>query len=188
MLGALTLYLAITYRLERSRKASAFTHKAEDVEDAKVMPLSVPLAGGAAVLGIILLVVGARVMVDGATGIARDFGISEAVIGLTVVAIGTSLPELSTAIVASLRRHADVVLANIVGSNIFNVLAILGITAVITPIPVAARFATTDGPIMLGVALAAVILLFALKRIGRPLGAVLLAAYIAYILMQGIPL
>ena len=87
-----------------------------------------------------------------------------------------------------MRRHADVVLANIVGSNIFNVLAILGITAVITPIPVAARFATTDGPIMLGVALAAVILLFALKRIGRPLGAVLLAAYIAYILMQGIPL
>ncbi len=185
MLGALALYLAITYSLERSREASAFAHQAEEVED---IPLSVPLASGAALLGMILLVVGARLMVDGATGIARSFGISEAVIGLTVVAIGTSLPELATAIVASLRRHADVVLANVVGSNIFNVLAILGITAVITPIPVAARFAMTDGPIMLGVVLAAAILLFAIKQIGRPLGAVLLAAYIAYILMQGIPI
>ncbi len=185
MLGALALYLAITYGLERSREVSAFAHKAEEVDD---IPLSVPLACGAAVLGIIILVVGARLMVDGATGIARSFGVSEAVIGLTVVAIGTSLPELATAIVASLRRHADVVLANVVGSNIFNVLAILGITAVITPIPVAARFAMTDGPIMLGVVVAAAILLFAIKRIGRPLGAVLLAVYIAYILMQGIPI
>lgn len=188
MLGALALYLAITYGLERRRKASAFTHKAEDAEKTKDMPLSAPLAGGAAVLGIILLVVGAKLMVDGATGIARDFGVSEAVIGLTVVAIGTSLPELATAIVASLRRHADVVLANIVGSNIFNVLAILGVTAVISPIPIAERFATVDGPIMLGVALTAAILLFTVKRIGRPLGAVLLAAYIAYILMQGTPI
>ena len=188
MLGALALYLAITYGLERRRKASAFTHKAEDAEKTKDMPLSAPLAGGAAVLGIILLVVGAKLMVDGATGIARDFGVSEAVIGLTVVAIGTSLPELATAIVASLRRHADVVLANIVGSNIFNVLAILGVTAVISPIPIAERFATVDGPIMLGVALTAAILLFTVKRIGRPLGAVMLAAYIAYILMQGTPI
>lgn len=188
MLGALALYLAITYGLERRRKASAFTHKAEDAEKTKDMPLSAPLAGGAAVLGIILLVVGAKLMVDGATGIARDFGVSEAVIGLTVVAIGTSLPELATAIVASLRRHADVVLANIVGSNIFNVLAILGVTAVISPIPIAERFATVDGPIMLGVALTAAILLFTVKRIGRPLGAVFLATYIAYILMQGTPI
>ena len=188
MLGALALYLAITYGLERRRKASAFTHKAEDAEMTKDIPLSAPLAGGAAVLGIGLLVIGANLMVGGATGIARDFGVSEAVIGLTVVAIGTSLPELATAIVASLRRHADVVLANIVGSNIFNVLAILGVTAVISPIPIAERFATVDGPIMLGVALTAAILLFTVKRIGRPLGAVLLAAYAAYILMQGTPI
>jgi cation:H+ antiporter len=181
MLGALALYLAITYRSERKRKVSAFAHEAEEVED---IPLSVPLAGGAAVLGLILLVVGARIMVDGATNIARSFGVSEAVIGLTVVAVGTSLPELATAIVASLRRHADVVLANVIGSSIFNILAILGITAVFSPIPVSERFAMTDGPIMLGVALAAVALLFAAKIIGRSLGAFLLAAYTVYILMQ----
>lgn len=183
MLGVLALYLAITYSLERRRKASVFALEAEEVKD---IPLSVPLASGAVVLGIILLVVGARIMVDGATGIARSFGVSEAVIGLTVVSIGTSLPELATAIVASLRRHADVVLANVVGSNIFNILAILGITALITPIPVAERFGMTDGPIMLGVALVAVILLFAVKLIGRPLGAFLLATYTAYIFMLGI--
>jgi len=185
MLGALTLYLAITYTMERKRKVSAFAHEAEEVED---IPLSVPLASGAAVLGIILLIVGAKLMVDGATGIARGFGVSEAVIGLTVVAVGTSLPELATAIVASLRRHADVVLANVVGSNIFNILAILGITAVISPIPISERFAMTDGPIMLGVAVAAVFLLFAVKKLGRPLGAFMLAAYAAYIFIVGIPI
>ena len=179
MLGALALYLALTYVFERNRKASADTAKGND------LPISLPLAIGAAVLGPVLLVIGARLMVDGATGIARSFGVSEAVIGLTVVAIGTSLPELATAIVAAFRRHADVVIANVIGSNIFNVLAVLGITAVISPIPVAERFAATDGPIMLGVALAATVLLFSTKLIGRPLGALLLPAYTAYILIQG---
>lgn len=185
MLGTLALYLVVTYGSERKHKVSAFAREADEVKD---IPLSVPLASGAAVLGLVLLVVGARLMVDGATGIARGFGVSEAVIGLTVVAVGTSLPELATAIVASLRRHADVVLANVVGSNIFNILAILGITAVISPIPVSERFVMMDGPVMLGVALAAVVLLFAAKIIGRSLGAFLLAAYTAYILVQGVPI
>ncbi len=182
MLGALVLYLVITYRVERNRKVSASTHEVADVKDP---PISLPLAIGASVLGPLLLVFGARLMVDGATDIAKSFGVSEAVIGLTVVAVGTSLPELATAIVAAFRRHADVVIANVVGSNIFNILAILGITAMISPIPVAERFATTDGPIMLGVAFAAVVLLFSTKMLGRPLGALLLPVYTAYVVFQG---
>ena len=120
----------------------------------------------------------------GATGIARDFGVSEAVIGLTIVAIGTSLPELATALVAAVKREAEVVLANVVGSGIFNVLCILGITALIAPIPVAERFAYVDGPIMLAISVLAALFLWYRDRIGRLVGAGMLVVYGAYIAVQ----
>lgn len=184
MLALLAGYLFITYRIESRRRESAFTHEAEEVAD---IPLKPAMAAAAVVIGLGMLMLGARLLVDGATGIAREFGVSEAVIGLTIVAVGTSLPELATSVVAALRRHADVALANIVGSNIFNILAILGITAAISPIPVANRFATLDGPVMLAVAAVLVALLFAVKQIGRPLAALLLVAYAAYIYASALP-
>ncbi|MEE4239607.1 MAG: calcium/sodium antiporter [Anderseniella sp.] len=184
MLALLAGYLFITYRIESRRRESAFTHEADEVAD---IPLKPAMAAAAVVIGLGMLMLGARLLVDGATGIAREFGVSEAVIGLTIVAVGTSLPELATSVVAALRRHADVALANIVGSNIFNILAILGITAAISPIPVASRFATLDGPVMLAVAAVLVVLLFAVKQIGRPLAALLLVAYAAYIYASALP-
>jgi cation:H+ antiporter len=184
MLALLAGYLFITYRIESRRRESAFTHEAEEVAD---IPLKPAMAAAAVVIGLGMLMLGARLLVDGATGIAREFGVSEAVIGLTIVAVGTSLPELATSVVAALRRHADVALANIVGSNIFNILAILGITAAISPIPVASRFATLDGPVMLAVAAVLVVLLFAVKQIGRPLAALLLVAYAVYIYVSALP-
>ncbi|MDZ7872028.1 MAG: sodium:calcium antiporter [Rhizobium sp.] len=84
--------------------------------------------------GLATLFVGAELLVRGATNLARDFGVSEAVIGLTVVAVGTSLPELATGIMSALRKHSDIMIGNIVGSNIFNILFILGVTSVIQPI------------------------------------------------------
>ena len=138
----------------------------------------------AVILGLLLLVAGARLMVDGASGIARDLGISEAVIGLTVVAVGTSLPELAAALVAAWRRHSDLVLANIVGSNIFNALAILGITSVIAPIPVAARFASFDAPVMLAAATFLLALIY-LNAINRLAGVGLLGSYAVYVVAQG---
>ena len=131
-------------------------------------------------LGLAGLMIGAQFLVDGAVNIARGYGISEAFIGLTIVAVGTSLPELATSLIAALRRQSEIAIGNIIGSNIFNVLGILGVTALIAPIPVADRFLSFDLPIMI----AATLLLAALLRgaqIGRSLGAGLLLAYAAYV-------
>ena len=92
------------------------------------------LAVGLVVAGLALLVFGARLLVDNATSIARRLGVGEAVIGLTIVAAGTSLPELATSVVAALRRQTDIAIGNIVGSNIFNVLGIAGIAGLCAPI------------------------------------------------------
>ena len=179
MLVVLAGYLLSSYWMERrDREARTFRHEAEEFED---IPLPRPwLAPVLALGGIAALVYGADMLVEGAVNIARDFGVPDAVIGLSLVAIGTSLPELATAIVAAIRRHSDVVLGNVIGSNIFNVLAILGVTVVIQPIEVSARFREIDTPVMLGASLLLLFLLFAKRSIGRIWGVLMLAAYAAY--------
>jgi cation:H+ antiporter len=131
--------------------------------------------------GLVALVLGARWLVDGAVGLARGLGLSEAFIGLSIVAVGTSLPELATGVVAALRRQADLAIGNVVGSNIFNVLGILGATALVAPIPVAPRFATFDLPVMLAATAAAVLVIRRAPVIGRAAGVAALAAYAAYL-------
>jgi cation:H+ antiporter len=131
---------------------------------------------GLIVLGLGALMVGAWLLVTGGTGIARALGVTETVIGLTVVAVGTSLPELSTSIVAARRGAAGLALGNILGSNVFNVLAILGLTAVIVPIPVPPGLTATDLAFFAGSALALLIFLF-FGRIGRAGGLLLLSLY-----------
>ncbi len=132
-------------------------------------------------LGLGALMIGARFLVDGAVNIARGYGVSEAFIGLTIVAVGTSLPELATSLIAAFRRQSEIAIGNIVGSNIFNVLGILGVTALITPIPVAERFLRFDLPVMIAASLVLTGLLLLRPQIGRPVGVVLLLAYAAYI-------
>ncbi len=179
LLVILAVYLSASYGLERRDKSSqVFDHEAEEFED-------VPIRNGWLALllvvgGIAILVFGADLLVKGAVSVARTFGVPDAVIGLSLVAVGTSLPELATAIVAALRRHSDVVLGNVIGSNIFNILAILGVTAVITPIEVSARFRELDALVMLAASVLLVVLLFAFKRIGRVWGGAMLAVYAAY--------
>ncbi len=131
--------------------------------------------------GLVALMVGARFLVDGAVSIARDYGISEAFIGLTIVAVGTSLPELATSLIAAFRRQSEIAIGNIVGSNIFNILGILGVTALIAPIPVASRFLTFDLPVMIAVSLVLTGLLLTRPVIGRGVGVVILAGYAAYV-------
>jgi cation:H+ antiporter len=131
--------------------------------------------------GLIVLMVGARFLVDGSVSIARGFGISEAFIGLTIVAVGTSLPELATSLIAAFRRQSEIAIGNIVGSNIFNVMGILGITAVITPIPVSGRFLAFDLPVMIAVSLMLTALLLTRPKIGRLMGVSLLAGYAVYV-------
>ncbi|MFW5834461.1 MAG: calcium/sodium antiporter, partial [Pseudomonadota bacterium] len=117
--------------------------------------------------GLAALMVGADLLVEGAVGIARSLGISEAFIGLTVVAVGTSLPELATSLIAAFRRHSEIAIGNVVGSNIFNVLGILGATALIAPIPVAPRFLAFDLPVMIAVSAVLTALLLLRPTIGR---------------------
>jgi len=131
--------------------------------------------------GLVALMLGARFLVDGAVAIARGYGISEAFIGLTIVAVGTSLPELATSLIAAVRRQSEIAIGNIVGSNIFNVLGILGVTALITPIPVASRFLTFDLPVLIAVSLVLCVLLVTRPVIGRAIGVAMLAGYAAYI-------
>jgi len=133
--------------------------------------------------GLVALMLGARFLVDGAVSIARGYGISEAFIGLTIVAVGTSLPELATSLIAALRRQSEIAIGNIVGSNIFNILGILGATAVIAPIPVAGRFLAFDLPVMIAVSLFLAGLLLMRPVIGRGTGAMMLAGYAAYVWM-----
>ncbi len=179
MLAVLVGYLFSSYWLERrDRKGRSFQHEAEEFEDVRLArPWLAPVL---AIAGIAALVFGADMLVDGAVNIARGYGVPDAVIGLSLVAIGTSLPELATAIVAAIRRHSDVVLGNVIGSNIFNILAILGVTAVIQPIEVSARFRDIDTLIMLGASLLLLALLFATRSIGKPWGIAMLVAYALY--------
>jgi cation:H+ antiporter len=127
--------------------------------------------------GLAALMLGADFLVDGATRIARTFGLSDAAIGLTVVAVGTSLPELATSVVAAIRRQPEIAIGNVVGSNIFNILGILGITAILAPIPIAAEIAAFDIPVMLIVSLGIAAILVAVRKVPRIAGVALLAAY-----------
>ncbi|MFN3292125.1 MAG: calcium/sodium antiporter [Gemmobacter sp.] len=131
--------------------------------------------------GIVVLMFGAQALVEGAVNIARRFGVSEAFIGLSVVAVGTSLPELATSVIAAIKRQSEIAIGNIVGSNIFNILGILGLTAVISPIPVADRFIGFDLPVMLAASLVLTAFLVLRPVIGRVSGGLMLAAYAAYL-------
>jgi len=131
--------------------------------------------------GLVALMLGARFLVDGAVSIARGFGISEAFIGLTIVAVGTSLPELATSLIAALRRQSEVAIGNIVGSNIFNVFGVLGATAMIAPIPVSSRFLTFDLPVLIVVSAGLTAVLLTRPVVGRGLALGLLVAYAAYV-------
>ena len=133
------------------------------------------------VLGLIGLPLGADLLVDSSVKIATIFGVSDTVIGLTLVALGTSLPELATTVMAALRRQADVALGNVIGSNMFNLLAIIGVASLIAPIPVDPEFLTFDLWVMLGASLLIFPLVFLAKDLTRIWGVVLSALYLGYI-------
>jgi len=134
--------------------------------------------------GLVLLGVGSKWLVDGAVSVATYFGVSDLVIGLTVVAIGTSLPELATSVLASLRGQRDIAVGNVVGSNIFNILSVLGLTAIFAPagVPVPQSALTFDLPVMLAVAVACLPIFLGGYRIARWEGCLFFAYYVAYTL------
>ncbi|MFQ6044877.1 MAG: calcium/sodium antiporter [Gemmatimonadales bacterium] len=132
------------------------------------------------VLGIAALIGGADLTVSGAVRIAEMIGVEQRVIGLTVVAMGTSLPELATSLVAARRGEQEIALGNVVGSNIFNLLAILGITATIVPIGVHPRALAVDNWVMIGLSAALLPLMLWGRRVSRRDGVLLLTGFVAY--------
>ncbi|MGY3438745.1 MULTISPECIES: calcium/sodium antiporter [unclassified Marinovum] len=173
-------------RHRRDIKAAARDNSAlEDLEDVEGADPNMPWWKIVVylVLGLIGLPLGADLLVDNASQIARAYGISDTVIGLTLVAVGTSLPELATTVVAALRRQADVALGNVIGSNMFNLLAIIGIAALIGPIPVDPIFLRFDLWVMLAASLILFPFVFLRWNISRVWGGVLAALYLVYITM-----
>lgn len=147
------------------------------------MPVALLLTG----IGMGLIIGGSQVTVNAATNIAHSFGVSDRIIGLTVVALGTSLPELFTSITAARKGNADIAIGNIVGSNIFNIIFILGISGLITNIPFASNF-RIDTLVAIGAAFMLFIFSLKDKKIKRWAGVIFLisyAAYFVYMLMSG---
>ncbi len=180
-LAALAAYLVWAYWSEKYHAApSGELHQAEAAE-LSIVPKSVLWTVIAAVLGLLFLIAGSQILLMGAIGIAAHFGVPEAVIGLTLVAVGTSLPELSISVIAAIRRHADVAVGNILGSNIFNLLGILGISALLQPLPVHPRILDFDQWVMLGTSLLLLLFLYTGRRLSRVEGAILLVGYGVYV-------
>jgi len=180
---AYTLFLIISSRREKAAEA--------DDEFAKEFGLHEPakphaglINAGLVIAGLVLLVVGSNFLVEGAVALARALGLSELVIGLTVIAVGTSLPELATSIMAAFRGERDIAVGNIVGSNIFNLLCVLGLASLVSPqaIGVSSNALAFDFPVMIAVAVACLPIFFAGYCIKRWEGALFLAYYVAYTL------
>lgn len=166
-------------------------------KDATVPGLEQPLPGADTALlsmtwfclvliaaGLAGLVAGGSLLVDAAVEIARFFDVPESVIGLTIVAVGTSMPELATSVVAALRKQADIALGNVVGSNIFNILGILGIASLINPLS-STDFSRIDFALMMGIAILLLPLAWTHRRLGRLEGLFLFVTYIGYLYYLG---
>lgn len=139
---------------------------------------------GMITIGLFMLVFGSRWLVDSATTIARQMGVSDLIIGLTIVSAGTSAPEVATSVIASLRGQRDIAVGNAIGSSIFNILAVLGISAMIAPqgVPVSSAAMQFDIPIMIASAVACLPIFFTYRRISRVEGIIFLGYYIAYVI------
>lgn len=190
--AALAVYIYIAFRQERQARVAADHGAVYDKSQAlqTADPGTAPMAEATGSIlvpllstigGLILVVLGGTFLVDGAVTLAQSFGISETVIGLTVVAVGTSLPEFVTSVLAAIRRQGDVAFGNIVGSNIYNILGIGGFTAMMAPGTVPAEIVNLDNLVMIGVSVLLVGFAWTGLRIARWEGATLLAGYVAYV-------
>jgi len=190
--GVLLAALVVGYTVLLIRQSRRETAAAQAQVDAEYAEAFTPSAGtwqshwgGQALLilaGLALLVLGARWLVEAAVIFARHLGVSEMVIGLTIVAAGTSLPEVATSVMAAIRGERDIAVGNVVGSNIFNILAVLGLSASVAPaaLSVAPAMLAFDIPIMVAVAVACLPVFFTGAMVARWEGALFLLLYIAY--------
>lgn len=188
MLASLAGYLYFTLRSERraapSPAGAVYSGEADLIE---TPDYAITTAMGIAVSGLVITIIGAKLLVSGAVTLAELAGISQTVIGLTIVAIGTSMPELVTTVIAMRKGQGDVALGNVIGSNLFNILGILGITALVQPLQIPPEILQLDIWVMS--AATALLVVFARSgwRIGRTEGCVMVACYAAYLLWLLLP-
>ena len=177
---AYSVFLVVNSRKETNLRVQE--EYEQEYGEAKASRRHWSIDAGLILLGLAMLVGGSRFLIDAAVTLAERFGISELVIGLTIVAVGTSLPEIATSMIASFRGEADIAVGNVVGSNIFNILLVLGLAAVIAPggVPIAASALRFDFPVMIAVAIACLPVFFTGYRVARWEGAVFLGYYTAY--------
>ena len=183
--GGVVAYTVWTVRRSRRESAAVQEEYARefggeaDPAPSKAQPMK---QIGLIVAGLALLLLGSNWLVDGAVSIARAFGVSELIIGLTIIAAGTSMPEVATSIMASIRGERDIAVGNVVGSNIFNILAVLGLSAVVSPVGVAVSSTALafDIPVMIAVSLACLPIFFTGHLIARWEGALFFGLYLAY--------
>lgn len=180
LFAALLIYLGATFLAQRRGTAASEVYENE----AAIVPdADVPIwrAVSLLFLGLVVTILGARLLVQGAVGVAQWLGFSDAVIGLTVVAIGTSMPELVTSVLAARKGQSDVAFGNIIGSNIFNILGILGITAMVVPLSGPLPITLLDVAVLIGATVLFVMFAVTGARISRREGAVLLSGYVGYV-------
>ena len=181
-LAAIAVYLVYTYRADKKGKDGAgalHAAEAEFVTSGRSSGVVIELAMAAG--GLVALVIGASLLVDASVEIATKLGVSESVIGLTLVAVGTSLPELATSVLAAFRKKADIAIGNVIGSNIFNVLGIAGVVAVVKPISIPGDIASFDVWVMIAASLLFMIFAWTGARIGRVEALLLVIGYGAYV-------
>lgn len=182
LLGVFAGLMTWTIRQGMQKKADALATKIEQKLTSDIMPLR--QAVGWLVLGLLLLIASSRLLVWGAVKIANGFGVSDLIIGLTIVAVGTSLPELASSIIAARKGEHDIALGNILGSNLFNTLGVVGIAGIIYPLEVVAEVLSRDMLVMFVLTVSLFILGFGFRgrpgRINRFEGAMLLICYIGY--------
>lgn len=187
--GAILFGCMVAFLVESGRRAAQRTDAATVIEDEAIELIDgvsgVPTRSWTIALflaiGLVSLPVGAQMTVSSASDIAMSFGISEATVGLTLIALGTSLPELSTTVAAALRGHCGLALGNVLGSNLFNILAIMGLTAMVVPVPIPEIIKSVDIWVMLGAALAITPFVLRRKCITWKFGLVFVSCYVLYI-------
>jgi len=185
LFAGIVAYLVFAIRQSRKETRQVEAEYEHEFGQGRGMgPGQVLIQIGLVIAGLALLVIGARWLVNGAVAMARSLGLSELIIGLTIIAAGTSLPEVATSVIATLRGERDIAVGNVVGSNIFNILAVLGLTATFAPNGVAVPSAALrfDIPFMIAVSIACLPIFFTGYRIARWEGVLFLAYYVAYTL------
>lgn len=184
MLIALMSYIGFTvWHDNKSNDELAELHR-EEAAEMGTIPLRTVSIAGIIIVGLFAVVVGAEWLVTGATTLAMEFGVPEEVIGLTVVAIGTSLPELATSIVAAYRGHSDVCVGNVLGSNLFNLFGITGVTAMFTPLPFSDKIVSFDLWVLLAATALIIPFMLSGRRISRLEGSILLVLYVGFVASQ----